>query len=153
MGLDELYREIILEHFRSPRNKGRLDAPDLRGEGVNPLCGDEVALGVALDHDRIVDIRIEGHGCSISQASGSMMTEAVKGKTLAEAETVAHAFKAMMLEDGSPHGEVDLGDLESLEGVKKYPVRIKCAVLAWNTLLGALATKAKGGRESKVVEE
>jgi len=153
MSLDDLYREIILEHFRSPRNKGRLDNPNLTAEGVNPLCGDQIALGIALNGDRITDLRMDGHGCSISQASGSMMTEAIKGKTIAEAEKVAHAFKAMMLEDGTPHGEVDLGDLESLEGVKRYPVRIKCAILAWNTFLGALATRAKGGREAKVVEE
>lgn len=153
MALDDLYREIILEHFRSPRNKGHLDSPDVFAEGVNPLCGDEVRLGLALDGDRVEDVRIDGHGCSISQASGSMMTEAIKGKTLAEAERVAQAFKAMMLENGQPHGEVDLGDLESLEGVKQYPVRIKCALLAWNTLLGGLASRARGGREAKVVEE
>ena len=153
MALDDLYREIILEHFRSPRNKGRLDNADISAEGVNPLCGDQVRLCIALSGDRIADMTIDGHGCSISQASGSMMTEAVKGRTIPEAEAVAHAFKDMMLENGSAHGDVDLGDLESLEGVKQYPVRIKCAILAWNTLLGGLASRAQGGREAKVVEE
>jgi nitrogen fixation NifU-like protein len=153
MPLDDLYREIILEHFRSPRNKGRLEKPDISAEGVNPLCGDQLKLSIALAGDRIIDLKIEGHGCSISQASGSMMTEAVKGKTIPEAQHVAQAFKALMLENGVTPGDVDLGDLEALEGVKQYPVRIKCAILAWNTLLGGLATRAQGGRETKLVEE
>jgi nitrogen fixation NifU-like protein len=152
MTLDDLYRDIILDHFRSPRNKGRLDNADITVEGANPLCGDQVVLGVALEGNRIADLRIDGHGCSISQASGSMMTEAVKGKTLVEAEQVAKAFKGMML-DGVAPSDLELGDLEALEGVKQYPVRIKCAILAWNTLLGALSGHAQGQRAAKVVEE
>jgi nitrogen fixation NifU-like protein len=153
MALDDLYREIILEHFRSPRNKGRLDNPDVFAEGVNPLCGDEVCLGLALLGDRVQEVRVEGHGCSISQASCSMMSEAIKGRTLAEVEGLAQAFKGQMLGGEPADPAVDLGDLEALEGVKQFPVRIKCALLAWNTLLGGLASRAHGEREVKLVEE
>jgi len=135
-GLDELYREIILDHYRNPRNRGQLPKPTVAARGSNPLCGDELELSLALADDKIEDIKIQGRGCSISQASASMMTEAIKGRSLAEAEQVAAAFKDMMLANGSANG---LGDLEALQGVKKYPVRIKCALLAWNTFLEGLA--------------
>lgn len=135
-GLDELYREIILDHYRNPRNRGRLPNPTVATQGSNPLCGDELELSLLLAGDQIEGIKIQGRGCSISQASASMMTEALKGLSLAEAEQVAAAFKDMMLANGSADG---LGDLEALQGVKKYPVRIKCALLAWNTFLEGLA--------------
>ena len=155
-GLEDLYREIILDHYRSPRNKGELESPPAhRAEGFNPLCGDEVVVYVQLDaDDRIEDIKIGGQGCSISQSSASMMSAAVKGKTVDEARALTGTFKAMMSiheadigGDGSeadelgvdvPAGDVDgeseLGDLEALRGVVKFPVRIKCATLSWNTL-------------------
>jgi nitrogen fixation NifU-like protein len=150
-GLEDLYREIILDHYRNPRNRGELETPPAtRTEGFNPLCGDEIVVYLDLDADGVVqDIRIGGTGCSISQSSASMMSAAVKGKTIAEVEALTHAFKAMMsihessldaegesgedLPTDAPEG-VKLGDLEALRGVVKFPVRIKCATLAWNTL-------------------
>lgn len=150
-GLEDLYREIILDHYRNPRNRGELEAPPAtRTEGFNPLCGDEIVVYLDLDDAGVVeDIRIGGTGCSISQSSASMMSAAVKGKTVAEIEALTHAFKAMMsihessLDAEGESGEdlptelpegVKLGDLEALRGVVKFPVRIKCATLAWNTL-------------------
>lgn len=139
-GLEDLYREIILDHYRTPRNRGTLDTPPaLVAEGHNPLCGDEIQVYALLDDGVITDIRIGGQGCSISQSSASMMSQAVKGKPLAEARRIIRAFKGMMSlpdDDGSviEPGDVKLGDLEALQGVVKFPVRIKCATLAWNTL-------------------
>jgi nitrogen fixation NifU-like protein len=150
-GLEDLYREIILDHYRNPRNRGELETPPAtRTEGFNPLCGDEIIVYLDLDDQGVVtDIRIGGTGCSISQSSASMMSAAVKGKTVDEVAALTHAFKAMMsihestldaegesgedLPDEAPEG-VQLGDLEALRGVVKFPVRIKCATLAWNTL-------------------
>ena len=141
--LDDLYKEIILDHYRSPRNQGELEPPAHRCEGFNPLCGDEVIVFVSLINQKIEEIKIGGQGCSISQASASMMTEITKGKSISEAEEIIHAFKEMMdIYESELSGEetdgtsssVDLGDLEALQGVVKYPVRIKCATLAWNTL-------------------
>jgi nitrogen fixation NifU-like protein len=150
-GLEDLYREIILDHYRNPRNRGELASPPARRvEGFNPLCGDEIVLFVDVDSDRISDVKIGGQGCSISQSSASMMSAAVKGRTVDEARALTRAFKALMsihesrLEDGSgtdapsPDPEVKLGDLEALQGVVKFPVRIKCATLSWNTLTQAL---------------
>jgi len=152
-GLEDLYREIILDHYRSPRNRGELPVPPAhRVEGFNPLCGDEVVLFLAVDGDTVTDVKISGQGCSISQASSSMMSAAVKGKPVAEARTLIRAFKALMSiheskldGDGQPEQDlgaqlegVRLGDLEALQGVVKFPVRIKCATLAWNTLQQAL---------------
>jgi nitrogen fixation NifU-like protein len=149
-GLEDLYREIILDHYRNPRNRGELETPPARRvEGFNPLCGDEIVVYVQVDDDgRIDDIKIGGQGCSISQSSASMMSSAVKGKTVDEARALTRAFKALMTihesrldgGDGSgtdtptPDPEVKLGDLEALQGVVKFPVRIKCATLSWNTL-------------------
>ena len=141
--LDDLYKEIILDHYRSPRNQGELEPPAHRCEGFNPLCGDEVIVFVSLINQKIEEIKIGGQGCSISQASASMMTEIIKGKSISEAEEIIHAFKEMMdIYESELSGEetdgtsssIDLGDLEALQGVVKYPVRIKCATLAWNTL-------------------
>ena len=147
-GLEDLYREIILDHYRSPRNRGNLPSPPAhRVEGFNPLCGDEVIVYVDVAEDGSVnDIKINGQGCSISQSSASMMSSAVKGKTADEVRALIRAFKAMMSIheqrlDGSEEEEpitlepdVKLGDLEALQGVVKFPVRIKCATLSWNTL-------------------
>jgi nitrogen fixation NifU-like protein len=152
-GLEDLYREIILDHYRSPRNRGELDTPPAhRTEGFNPLCGDEVVVYIELDpEDRINDIKINGQGCSISQSSASMMSAAVKGRTLTEARDLTTTFKAMMsihevdiggdgseAEADAATAEMKLGDLEALRGVVKFPVRIKCATLSWNTLNQAL---------------
>jgi nitrogen fixation NifU-like protein len=151
-GLEDLYREIILDHYRNPRNRGELETPPAhRAEGFNPLCGDEIVVFLNVDDGTIGDIRIGGQGCSISQSSASMMSAAVKGKKLEEARTLIRAFKAMMSIherslDGGAEGsaeaetieDVKLGDLEALQGVVKFPVRIKCATLSWNTLSQAL---------------
>lgn len=140
-GLEDLYREIILDHYRSPRNRGELPSPPAaRVEGFNPLCGDEIVVYVDVDDGMIRDIRIGGQGCSISQSSASMMSAAVKGKSIDEVRALVHRFRHMMSveEEGEPDSSVALGDLEALQGVVKFPVRIKCAVLAWNTLTDAL---------------
>ena len=154
-GLEDLYREIILDHYRSPRNRGELPAPPAtRVEGFNPLCGDEIVVFVDVKDDVVEDIRISGQGCSISQSSASMMSAAVKGKTLDEVEALTSAFKGMMsIHEQSLDGEgevpieadedVKLGDLEALRGVVKFPVRIKCATLSWNTLQQALGEPAE----------
>jgi nitrogen fixation NifU-like protein len=131
--LDDLYRELILDHYRNPRNRRSLDDPKVVGEGYNPLCGDEIEVQVRLDGGVISDIGFGGRGCSISQASGSMMTEAVKGKSLEDVRSLIAAFTRMMTDpDFAPPAE--LGDLEALQGVAKYPVRVKCATLAWRAL-------------------
>ncbi|MDO8616438.1 MAG: SUF system NifU family Fe-S cluster assembly protein [Dehalococcoidia bacterium] len=136
--LDELYRDIILDHYRHPRRKGRLAAPTATHEGLNPLCGDEVTIEVIVRDGRIQDIAYMGSGCSISQSSASMMTEAVHGKPVAEVRGLIADFTAMMRgsDDIDPES---LGDLEALGGVRKFPVRVKCATLAWHTLDEALA--------------
>jgi nitrogen fixation NifU-like protein len=147
-GLEDLYREIILDHYRSPRNRGELETPPAtKSEGFNPLCGDEVVLYLLVKDGKVEDVKIGGQGCSISQASTSMMSAAVKGKTVEEARKLISAFKALMsIHESKLEGESDgtdlqeeldgvkLGDLEALQGVVKFPVRIKCATLAWNTL-------------------
>ncbi len=153
-GLEDLYREIILDHYRSPRNRGELPTPPAHmSEGFNPLCGDEIKVYLVVEDGVVADIRIGGQGCSISQSSASMMSSAVKGKTVDDARAVIGAFKAMLTvstdtdaasdEVGHDHGDngaapVKLGDLEALQGVVKFPVRIKCATLAWNTLASGL---------------
>jgi nitrogen fixation NifU-like protein len=152
-GLEDLYREIILDHYRAPRNRGELPAPPAtRVEGFNPLCGDEVVLYLEVGPDgTVTDVRTAGQGCSISQASTSMMSAAIKGKSVDEARRLIKAFKALMsiheskLEGGDATAATEealegvrLGDLEALQGVVKFPVRIKCATLAWNTLAQGL---------------
>jgi nitrogen fixation NifU-like protein len=160
-GLEDLYREIILDHYRNPRNRGELPVPPAtRVEGFNPLCGDEIVLYLDVVGGVVADVRIGGQGCSISQSSASMMTAAVKDKTVEEVRDLVKAFKAMMsIHESSIGGEGDesdddldevpdvkLGDLEALRGVVKFPVRIKCATLSWNTLVQAL-DKADAGSD------
>ncbi len=136
--LDELYREVILDHFRQPRNRGELPHADIHAEGVNPLCGDEMTFSITLDDGRIDQVRFLGKGCAISQATASMFTEQLRGKTLREVEELVQAMKDLM--QGKPlRPDVDLGDLESLVGVRKFPVRIKCAALSWNVIEQGLA--------------
>ena len=159
-GLDDLYREIILDHYRTPRNRGELPPPATHSVGHNPLCGDEIDVYLQIDDDVVTDVKVGGQGCSISQSSASMMSQAIKGKTVAEVRALVRRFKGMMTLDtddtdpasgsapddaseldedkGSDGGDVKLGDLEALQGVVKFPVRIKCATLAWYTLLDAL---------------
>ncbi len=135
--LDDLYREIIIDHYRHPRHRGHLTAPSASHEGLNPLCGDEVTVEVALDDGTVGEIAYSGSGCSISQSSASMMTEAVAGKSVAETRRLIGDFTAMMRGDESIDPDA-LGDLEAMSGVRKFPVRIKCATLAWHTLAEAL---------------
>lgn len=137
LSLDELYKEVILDHYRTPRNKGRLDPHDVALERNNPLCGDEIELFLKFDGDTLEGIAFDGKGCSISQASASMMTEKIKGLSTKDATAVAESIKKMMAGEAEGDAE-ELGDLVSLKGVVKYPVRIKCALLGWNTLLEAL---------------
>ncbi len=162
-GLEDLYREIILDHYRNPRNRGDLPVPPARRvEGFNPLCGDEVVVFVELEGDEVADVRIAGQGCSISQSSASMMSAAIKGQSVARVRSLIRAFKAMMSihehrldRDGQevdeavlPDPGVALGDLEALRGVVKFPVRIKCATLSWNTLEQALDDAASEAQAS-----
>ena len=141
-GLEDLYREIILDHYRTPRNRGELDPPAVSAEGHNPLCGDEIRIYLEVRDGVVANVKFSGSGCSISQSSASMMTNAVKGKDVAHVRAVVRKFKSMMTVEEDGDGPVDeslsLGDLEALQGVVKFPVRIKCATLGWNTLLDAL---------------
>ena len=146
--LEDLYREIILDHYRSPRNSGELETPPAhRAEGFNPLCGDEIVVYLLVaDDGTISDIKIGGQGCSISQSSASMMSAAVKGKTVTQVRDLMKSFKGLMsiaaegaeLAEPSPSEIRELGDLAALRGVVKFPTRIKCATLSWNTLDQAL---------------
>lgn len=144
MSLEQLYREVILDHYRNPRRSGSIEAPDAHAEGHNPLCGDEVTLDLRFADGTVSDVRVRGRGCSISQASASMMADAIVGKTFGEIAALSHRVKAMLdIEDGDPGLDPSrpgaaLGDLEALAGVKQFPVRIKCADLAWTTLAEAL---------------
>jgi len=135
VSLDDLYKETILDHYQHPRNRGQLENPDVATRGHNPLCGDEVLLAVKMEGDVIKDIAFGGRGCSISQASASMMTEGVKGHQLGEATALAGSFKELMTGSGSADGLEGNEDLEALQGVRKFPVRVKCALLPWTALL------------------
>ncbi len=158
-GLEDLYREIILDHYRSPRNRGELEVPPAhRVEGFNPLCGDEVVVYLEVNDGVVTDLRISGQGCSISQSSASMMSASVKGRPVGEARKLIRSFKAMMSihehtlggDEAEDHEEAetvnpeDLGVLAALQGVVKFPVRIKCATLSWNTLAQGLDEIAAG---------
>jgi nitrogen fixation NifU-like protein len=144
VSLEDLYREVILDHYRNPRHEGSLEHPDAHAEGNNPLCGDEISVDLAITDGRVTGVAVLGRGCSISQASASMMASAVSGKTLEEIDDLTHRIKALLdIEEGDPGIDPErpgaaLGDLEALQGVKQFPVRIKCADLAWTTLTEAL---------------
>jgi nitrogen fixation NifU-like protein len=134
MSLDDLYKEVILDHYKNPRNKRELPEAELSCSRNNPLCGDEITVYAHVEDGAVADVAFQGAGCSISQSSASMLTEAVKGKPVPDALPLAADFRGMMA------GEVDeFGDLVALKGVVKYPIRIKCAVLAWDVLQEALA--------------
>ena len=146
--LDNLYRDIIMEHYKYPRGKNKIEDPDLTSEGKNPVCGDEIEMKVKLDGDTVADISMDCAGCAISVASGSMLADTIKGKTIDEVKKIASAIKAI-LKGEKPDDDVDLGDLEALEGVKKFPVRIKCALLSWTTLIEGLKNW-EAGKKRKV---
>src|SRR3979411_3289939 len=135
MATEDLSREIILDHYQNPRNHGRLEHPTLANRGNNPLCGDEIEISVGNDEDGqlIREIAFTGRGCSISQASASMMTEAIKGQHLDEAEAAVQRFTKSMANREPPPAELEQ-ELDALQGVKKYPARVKCALLPWTTL-------------------
>jgi len=151
-GLEDLYREIILDHYRTPRNRGELATPPASvAQGHHPLCGDGLTVHLQVDDDVVSDVKVAGQGCSISQSSASMMSQAIKGRSVDDVKVLVRRFKGMMSidltsgdgdaddeGDDEPEATADLGDLEALRGVVKFPVRIKCATLAWNTLLDAL---------------
>ncbi len=150
--LDELYRQVILDHYRNPRRRGTLGIDHIHAEGTNPSCGDEFAIDVAVDDGIITDAAMQGQGCSISQASGSMMMEAIVGRSIDDVEDLIHRFKVMMtIEEGvdplaGDHPGAALGDLEALQGVRQFPVRIKCADLPWATLQDALNQVERAAR-------
>lgn len=140
--LDDLYQELILDHYRTPRNQGALEPADGKAEGYNPLCGDKVSVTIKLDGEIVTDVKFEGAGCAISTASASIMSETVKGKTRQEVEQIFEKFHrlatgaAVELDEGP-----QLGKLEVFASVGNYPVRVKCATLAWHTLVAALANR------------
>lgn len=164
MSLEDMYKEVILDHYRNPRNRGTIESPPAtRVEGFNPLCGDEITLYVDVEDGRITNVKMEGQGCSISQSSASMMTDAVAGLSVEEARSKIEAFKELMSVkkaelsgEGSalPElGSTGLGELEALSGVVKFPVRIKCATLSWNTLAQGLAENEAGSNETTTFVE
>ena len=136
--LEELYQEIILDHYRRPRNRGKVDPADVQAKEYNPLCGDEIEVTAKLVDGKIAEIKFDGHGCSISLASASIMTKKLAGKTPEEAAAFIEDFLKMMRGE-KPFGGKELGDLKALEGVLKFPVRVKCATLAWHTAEKGLA--------------
>ncbi len=138
LDLRELYQEVILDHNKRPRNKGRLDDATNEAEGHNPLCGDQVHITLHTSNGLIDQIAFDGQGCAISTASASLMTEAVKGKTLEEAEAIFREFQTMVTSPDSEELHEELGEMVALAGVRDYPVRIKCATLPWHTLHAAL---------------
>ena len=141
MQLDDLYRQVIMDHYQHPRNQGILTGDALQVDLRNPSCGDEITLQLQVEDGIVKDVRFHGAGCSISMASASMMTEAIKGKPVAEAMKIAKEFHAMLRGEPEEKEEDDLGDLESLHGVSKFPARIKCAALAWEALEKAVRSR------------
>jgi nitrogen fixation NifU-like protein len=144
MELNDLYRDVILDHNRKPRNFGGLEPADASVEGFNPLCGDRLTVRLQMQDDKISDIRFEGQGCAISTASASLMTEAVKGKTRADALRLFDRVHQLLTDDGAPPAE-ELGKLAALSGVREYPARVKCASLCWHTLASALKSAPPQG--------
>ncbi len=150
--LDSMYRDVVLDHYTQPRGRCPLDRHDIENEGFNPVCGDEVKVGLRIEDGIILGVHSLGRGCSISVASGSMLAEMLQGKTLKEAKEIAENFRRMMHAEIGPD-DVDLGDLEALEGVQNFPVRIKCALLPWTTLLDAIDAYERGERAVKSTTE
>ncbi len=144
-GLDELYQEVILDHYRKPHHQGLLDNPQLQSEGFNPFCGDQVILNLTLnDAGRIAEVSFQGQGCSISQASASILTDHLEGKSLDEAEDLVTTFKGIMSGNQIPEDQEEtMGDIVVLQGVRQFPIRIKCALLSYTTLQDAIANYRK----------
>lgn len=131
--LDQLYRQVIMDHYKNPRNKGILEDDSLTINMNNPTCGDRIQLTLKVNDGKVIDAKFEGEGCSISMSSASMMTQAIKGKSIEDALRISKIFSDMML--GNEYDEdIDLGDIEALQGVAKFPARIKCATLAWKAM-------------------
>jgi nitrogen fixation NifU-like protein len=149
LSLEDLYQEIILDHYKKPRHRGRLEGDHVEVRHYNPVCGDELTLGLRLEGDRVADVAVLGSGCSISQASASVMTEQVLGHSVAEALEASEAFRQLMHGEGADQPELDeerLGDGVAFAGVAKYPVRVKCALLGWMAFKDA-AARALGGQD------
>jgi nitrogen fixation protein NifU and related proteins len=143
LSLEELYQEIILDHYRKPRHPGRLEGDHVEVRHYNPVCGDELTVGLRLDGDRVADIAVEGSGCSISQAAASVMSEQVRGRPVADALAAAEGFRSLMHGEGEPDEEL-LGDGVAFAGVAKYPVRVKCALLGWMAFKDAVVRATDG---------
>ena len=141
--LRELYQEVILDHNRSPRNFGSLEDADLQADGHNPLCGDRLSISVEVDDGVVTDVRFQGSGCAISQASASLMTEGIKGKTLAETRALFDRFHRLVTDQTATADDPTLGKLNVFAGVRDYPARVKCAILAWHTLRAAIDDRHK----------
>jgi len=142
--LDELYREVILDHFKNSTHVGELLDAQVKASGANPLCGDEMTFYLKVSGGRMVQARFKGKGCAISQAAASMLTQQIEGKTSAQIRTIIDAMKALM-QGQEPDASLDLGDLEALAGVRKFPVRVKCAALSWNVVEQGLDEYAQKG--------
>jgi nitrogen fixation NifU-like protein len=144
VALDEIYKEVILDHYKNPRNKREMPGAELTCSKNNPLCGDEITVYIHAEDGKVLDVSFVGQGCSISQSSASMMTEAVSGKTAEEVEALATDVRGMLSGALEPDEDA-FGELVALKGVVKYPVRVKCAVLAWDVLQEALASGEAAG--------
>ncbi|MBI5267996.1 MAG: SUF system NifU family Fe-S cluster assembly protein [candidate division Zixibacteria bacterium] len=147
--LDDMYREIILDHFRSPRGKKPLEHSNIESDGMNPSCGDEISLQVEMDKGVLKDVHVNCRGCAISVASGSMLAETVKGKSFEEVEKLAETVRKMLKGESSEIPD-EFGDLDALKGVRQFPVRVKCALLAWVTLVEGMR-KYRNGDSGKAV--
>lgn len=150
--LDELYREVVMDHYRRPRGRQPLSRVDVSAKGFNPVCGDEVEVALALSGETIAQAQIVSRGCAICTASASMMAEVLPGKTLSQAEADAEEFRQVMHGKPFPQDR-ELGDLEALEGVKHFPVRVKCALLPWMTLKDAIAAIRRGESQAETTTE
>jgi nitrogen fixation NifU-like protein len=143
MDLKDLYRDVIVDHNRNPRNFGKLDPADAHADGHNPLCGDRLTMYVNLDNDRVSDVKFEGAGCAISVASASLLTEAVRGKSRAEVKALFDEVHALLTQQDAVADLAKLGKLAALSGVREFPARVKCASLCWHTLNAALSNAAE----------
>ena len=148
--IDDLYSEIILDHYRNPRNQSPLAEPDIETEGINPFCGDEVVIQIGLTGDLIESVSFKGSGCSISQASASILTERIRGTTLEEAEILYYQFRDLMHGKETSERSIEtLGEIEALTGVRKFPIRIKCALLAWSALEDGIKPHIENRRNNR----
>ena len=142
-GLEELYRDILMDHYKYPRGKKTIAHADIVNEGQNPLCGDSLSVNISLEDHKIADIGVNCTGCAICAASSSMLTEILEGKSLSEVKKIAEVVKKL-IKGEEYQADFDLGDISALEGVRKFPVRIKCALLAWTTLIDGITAWEKG---------